>query len=210
MVGWVAAEIRRGPRPGRRWRSKPGCRSDGATRWRDRLRANPGWLPRGPARQGRRLREFRPRSRAPGQMTWRSGSRSGRLRPRWRPLRSGYQQLGSGIDPLVDPPAQVDQRGPKWSMTEVDRDDVPAAFVECQQCRGLPTGRGSMAQFTQQAVIYEFTDKAGDRGPGQTGLTGDLGPAGRTTMRDQFERGTEVAASGVVLGGFGVPGQVSV
>ena len=114
---------------------------------------------------------------------------------------------GSGIDPLVDPPAEVDQCRPEGSVAEVDGNDVPAAFVEGQQRWGLAARRGSLAQFTEQAGLDEFSNQARDSSAGESGLTGDLGPAGGTPMGDEFESCSQVAATGVVLGGLGVSGQ---
>src|SRR5688572_8810076 len=91
-------------------------------------------------------------------------------------------------------------------MAKFDRDYVPPALVECQTSWGFTTGRASKAELAQQNAIYELSHPAGYCCPGQASLTGDLGPTGSAPVRDQFEGGAEVAASGVVLGGLGVPG----
>jgi hypothetical protein len=109
-----------------------------------------------------------------------------------------------GLDPLVDPTTQIDERPPEWMMPEIYGDDVPPPLIESQKSRWLATGRGSLAQLSQEAVIDELTDQTRDRGSGETGLPGYLGSAGGAVIGNQLESGAEVDTTGVVSGRLGM------
>ncbi len=120
-----------------------------------------------------------------------------------------HRVLGNSgrVDLLVDPSAQVNECCPEGSMAQVDGNDVPPTLVEGKQRRGLATRRGSLAKLPQQSGFDEFPDQAGDRGAGESGLTGDLGSTGCTSVRNQFQGGSQIAAARVVFGGLGVSHQ---
>ena len=93
-------------------------------------------------------------------------------------------------------------------MTEINGHDLPPAGVESEKSRWLATRRGALPHLSQEPVVDQFPNQAGDRGSGQTGEAGQLGTGGGPTLRDQVESGLQVGAARVVLGGLGTGGAI--
>jgi hypothetical protein len=102
----------------------------------------------------------------------------------------------------VDAPAKIDQSGSKGSSAEIDSNNVTPALIEGEKGRRLAAGRSALSDLADETLIQQFCDQARYCCAGEPGLAGDFGSTGLALVRDELKRGSEIAATGVVLGGL--------
>jgi hypothetical protein len=110
----------------------------------------------------------------------------------------------------VDASAKIDQSSSEGSSPEIDSNNVTPALIEGEKRRRLAAGRSALSDLADESLIQQFSDQARHCGAGEPGLAGDFGSTGLALMRNELKRGSEIAATGVVLGGFDRRGNLAI
>lgn len=115
-----------------------------------------------------------------------------------------HSRFATGLHALVDATGEVEEGGLKGLMTQIQSDDLARLLVESEESWWFSTCRLTLAELTEETLIDEFPDEAGDCCSGKPRATGNLGPAAGPVTRDQFQCRAQIGLARVVLGRLGV------